>query len=237
MTTRMLGGTIAVAVALFATGCTETIDSKNLRTAGIAALIEVESTDGTSSEVVATLLTGGAQSNTYVDLSSGDAIYASAGGGDRVEMGVESTGVYQADFRVGAEGTEFVVSLERVDDDGAPRSAGTLPAPFALNPVPPEDASRAEAFTITWTGTSSDPMEIEVDGDCIFSDTFEVPGDPGSFTIPANELSATSSDKAETCNVTVSVTRSRTGDPDPAFDPESRVDLRQVRTTTFVSAP
>lgn len=230
--------TLAIGTAIFAFGCTETIDSQNLKTAGIAALIEAESTNGTSTRVVATLKTGGAQSNTYVDLSSGDAIFAAADGGEKVEMTAESSGVYQAEFGVGAADTEFVVSLEREADDPAPRSAGKLPAPFEIDPIATADVSRAEDLTITWTpaGGSGDEITIELDGNCVFIESFSVP-DSGSYTIPAGELKPTNEEMPETCVVDVEVRRTREGSADPIFDAESWVRLHQVRTDSFTSAP
>lgn len=229
--------TLAIGTAIFAFGCTETIDSQNLKTAGIAALIEATSTDGTSTTVIATLKTGGAQSNTYVDLSSGDAIFAE-GDGKKVEMQAQSTGVYEAEFGTGAADTEFKVMLEREADDSAPNSAGRLPAPFEIDPIATADVSRAEDLTITWdpAGGSGDEVDIEVDGNCIFIDSWTVP-DSGTHTIKAGDLKPTNSDMPESCSVEVEIRRTRSGSADPTFDSESWFRLHQVRTDSFTSAP
>src|SRR5262245_48768485 len=116
-------------------GCKETLDSKNIRTQGISATIEATADSETSTEVIATLLAGGNESNTYIDLNSGDKISAE-GNGELVVMTAESTGVYRAQFNTGEADVEFKVLLEREDDDDALGNSGTLPAPFALAKFP-----------------------------------------------------------------------------------------------------
>jgi hypothetical protein len=39
------------------------------------------------------------------------------------------------------------------------------------------------------------------------------------------------------CNVSVEIVRTARGTTDPAFDSDSRFELRQVRKTRFVSGP
>lgn len=224
-------GTLALA------GCTETIDSQNLKTAGIAALIRVTADSDQASTVVATLKAGGAQSNTYVDLGGGDRIFASAGG-DRIEMQAQSTGVYEAKFNTAAADTEFIVDLQRETEDDAPASRGTLPAPFALT-AGAATASRGEDITFTWTPSGlNDDMRLELNGSCIFLETIDVPGDMGTHTIPANTLKATGPmDAPPTCDITVEMTRVRKGQNDAIFDSESTFTLEQVRTAKFTSTP
>lgn len=237
MKSMYIQGTLAIAVALFGVGCTETVDSKNIRTAGIAALIDAESTDGTSTTVLAVLKTGGAQSNTYVNLSDGDRLVAE-GGGTRKEMTNQSSGEYEAEFATAAADTEFRISLERENDDPAPNSVGKIPAPFNVAAIPTGDHSRAQDLTITWDNSgTSDDMHIEANGSCIFIYSKDIPGDSGSFTITAGDLDSTNKDKPETCNVTLEITRSRNGTADPTYDSESWFHLRQVRTVKFTSAP
>src|SRR5687767_9404160 len=76
---KLCFATLTAGLALVSlTGCTETTSSKNIKTGGIAALIEVTATSESSSAVKATLKVGGDESNTYVDLDGTDRIYASA---------------------------------------------------------------------------------------------------------------------------------------------------------------
>src|SRR5690242_13416258 len=92
-------------------GCTETLDSKQLRTGGISATLEATAESESSTSLKATLKAGGDESNTYVILSAGDRISATADG-EEVEMSAESQGVYVAQFDVGAGDTEFKVLLD-----------------------------------------------------------------------------------------------------------------------------
>jgi hypothetical protein len=205
---------LAIASVGVLAGCTETLDSKNIKTAGISATIEATATSDSSTSVKATLKAGGDESNTYIDLSDGDAIFASADG-DKKEMSAESTGEYVASFGKANEGLAINVSLERADDDPAPKSDGTMPAPFTLDALPATPVSRAEDITITWSPTSSDSMSIHIDGSCIFFDDIDVPGDTGSFTIQGGTIDATNDEKMETCDITVDVSRTRGGTADP----------------------
>ena len=219
-------------------GCKETVDSQNIKTQGIAAIISATAETDAETRLIATLKVGGDESNTYVDLSSGDAIFAVTDD-KRVEMQAQETGVYEAEFNTAAAETEFTVDLQRADDDDAPASRGTLPAPFTLT-IGASQVSRAADITVTWTPSgSNDDVRLELNGSCIFLETIDVPGDSGSHTIPANTLKPTGSmdQPPPTCDVNVSMTRSRSGTVDSAFDSESSFVLRQVRTGKFTSTP
>ncbi|UQA55012.1 hypothetical protein [Polyangium aurulentum] len=219
------------------TGCTETIDSKNLRTQGIAATIRATATSDMETTLRATLRAGGDESNTYVALGGGDRIFA-MGGDKRVEMEAQSTGVYEAEFATGAADTPFKVDLQREGDDSAPNSAGTLPAPFSVTPLGTEPISRGSDLVIAWTpADDGDAMRIHLDGNCIFFENIDVPGDTGKHTIAADSLRPTNSMMPESCDVNVEITRSRTGKADTTFDSESSFVLEQVRRTSFTSAP
>ncbi|WP_437574540.1 hypothetical protein [Sorangium sp. So ce887] len=218
-------------------GCTETLDSKQIRTGGISATLEATAESASSTSLKATLKAGGDESNTYVILSAGDRISATADD-EEVEMRSESAGVYVAHFDVGEGGTEFTVRLDREDDDDAPDNAGTLPDPFELEALPKEPVPRGEDLTIAWSPSGSgDDMVIRVDGDCIFSKTFDVGGDTGTYTIEAGELDPTSSQEPETCDVDLVISRTRGGTTDKTLDPESSFELAQVREGRFTSAP
>jgi hypothetical protein len=236
MKTMHIHATAAIAAALFAFGCTESIDSKNIKTAGIAALIDATSTNGTATTVLVELKTGGAQSNTYVDLSDGDALSVEVDG-KTYEMSAEGNG-YEAEIPTGAADTEFKVSFQRRNDTSAPDSKGQMPAPFTLDDIPTGDHSRAEDLVITWdaASASASEMSIQLDGNCIFVETFEVP-DSGTYTVRGGELKATSDDMPKSCVVEVELRRTRKGTADVGYDSESWFRLHQVRTTSFTSAP
>ena len=217
--------------------CTvETVDSKNVRTGGIAALITANATTDAATTVRATLKVGGASSNTVVDLSGGDSIFATAND-KRLEMEAQGSGVYEIDFNTAVADTEFIVDLQRETDDDAPASKGTLPGPFSLV-VPNMTTARTQDLTITWSpADTKDDMTAELSGTCIFSRTYDIAGDTGTHTIKAGDLVSVNTDKPETCDINVEVKRSRKGTPDTVFDPDSSFILTQTRTAKFTSAP
>jgi hypothetical protein len=227
----------AIAVAVLGSACSATTSSRNIRTAGLVALIDVTAKDDSHATVSTSMVIGGASSNTYVVLEGGDRLYAEANG-DKHEMNATSDGEYEAKFDR-AEG-EYTVSLTRDVDAAAPKSSGTMPPPFQItsdfgdSPL----SRKKDSVTFTWTpGGSSSDVEIELEGDCIHSEHYNVGGDPGSFTIDPRKLEAWSSDKKKSCNVTVEISHTTHGTTDPAFDTDSSFELRQVRKTRFVSGP
>lgn len=232
--TWMLG---ALAIAALA-GCTETTSSENIKTGGIAALIEVTATSESSSSVKATLKVGGDESNTYVILDKGDELAATAAGGEPKSMSAQSEGVYEAEFGTGAADTEFVVDLKRPNDTPAPNSRGTLPAPFKIGALEDGKSRKTDPLDVTWDPSGSDDsMELEINGSCIFLYTKDIPGDSGSYTIEAGGLESTGGDKPETCDLDVKLSRKRSGSADPAYDNESYFHLAQVRKSKVTSAP
>lgn len=225
-----------VAVAALA-GCTETTSSENIKTGGIFAGIEVTATSESASTVKATLKVGGDESNTYVILDKGDEMVASAGG-DSKSMSAQSSGIYEAEFGTGADGTEFKVELKRPNDIPAPDSRGTLPAPFKVGTLEDNKSRKADDLAVTWDPSGTDDsMHVEVEGSCIFLYNKDIPGDSGSFTIKAGELDSTGGNMPETCDLNVTLTRSRNGTADSAYDNESWFHLKQIRKGKVTSAP
>ena len=240
-TSRIAFSVALLALALSA-GCKETVSSEFIKTGGIAMLTEVTAHSETDVTVRTELVVGGDESNTYVILQSGDRIYAAVDG-DPKEMDEVSEGVYKATFDVGAQDTEYSVMLRRDDEDDAEANSGTLPAPFEItSDLGSDPLSRMDDdVTLTWDPSGeSDDMSLEVDDDiggCIFSDDLDIAGDDGSYTIAAGTLESTSSQDPEECDVTATLSRERGGENDPILDGESSFVLRQVRSTTFASAP
>jgi hypothetical protein len=213
----------------------ETTSSNNIKTGGIAALIDVYADDDSKATVHVELKVGGSSSNTYVDLEGKDELKATVGDVTKT-LSVVDTGVYEATFSGVEEGTEFSVTLERPDDITAADNSGTLPAPFALDEPMSELSREKDELVVTWEPDSRDKMTLELDGDCIFGWDKDVP-DTGSYTLEAGTLDSTNDDKPEACDVEVDARRTRTGEADSAFDRESHFRLHQRRKTSFVSNP
>lgn len=226
-----------VVLALAGVACSATTSSRNIRTAGLVALLDVTAPDDQHAVVSSQLVIGGASSNTYVVLEGGDRLYAEAGG-ERRELNATSDGEYEAKFDR-AEG-EFVVSLARDVDEKAPKSSGRLPPPFQItSQFGDEPLSRKkDEVELRWTpGNSGSDVTISIEGDCIHREEFKVGGDPGSFAIAPKKITAWKSDTKKKCNVTVEIVQAARGTTDPAFDSDSRFELRQLRRTRFVSGP
>lgn len=218
-------------------GCGATTSSRNIRTAGVVALIDVASEEGDEAVVTTELVVGGASSNTSLVLEGGDTLSAKRGDDKRTLQAVGGD-EYQARFGGGSD--EFVVSFEREGDDDAPNTHGSLPAPFEItSEFDAKPLSRAkDTITLKWSPSGeSATVVVELDGDCTHHFKKEVGGDPGKFKIRPGDLTAWKSKKNEACNVDVTITRIATGKPDPALDPDTRMVLRRVRKTRLVSGP
>jgi hypothetical protein len=224
-------------IGLSALGCSkETTSSSNIKTGGIAALIDVNAFDDSNATVHVELRVGGSSSNTYVDLEGQDRLIATAAGKTKTLTAVD-TGVYEADFSDVEGGTEFSVTLDRPDDITADDNSGSLPDPFTLDD-PTSDLSRmSDDLTLTWApADTGDGMHVDIDGKCIFGYGHDM-SDTGSFVVAAGELDSTGGDKPETCDLTAKVERVRDGSADTAFDPESYFRLHQFRSGKFTSNP
>jgi len=226
-------------LGMLAMGCSkETTSSRNIRTNGIAALIDVYADTDTTATVHVELRVGGSSSNVYIGLDDGDQLTATAGDQKKTLTTTDEVGVYEANFSgVGAE-TAFGVVLDRPRDTSAPANSGTLPPPFTLD-KPTDDLSRKDdELEVTWSPSGTeDGMDFEFDGPCIFSLKTSPPDDSGSFILAKDTLDSTDDDKPERCKIKLNAQRSRSGSADGEFDNESYFRLHQRRSTTFVSAP
>jgi hypothetical protein len=231
-------GALPLLLGLLVMGCNskETTSSANIKTGGIAMLVDVYADTATKATVHVELRVGGSDSNTYVSLENGDELTATAGDESKV-MTARDTGVYEANFSGVAAETPFNVLLARPHDTSAADNSGALPAPFDLT-RPTEGLSRKDDdLEVTWAPFGTDDrMELELHGDCIW-DYSKSPSDVGSFVIGKGSLDSKGGDKPETCDITVDAQRWRPGTVDAAFDPESWFRLHQRRSTTFSSAP
>jgi hypothetical protein len=222
-------------IALSAAACSkETTSSKNIKTGGIAALIDVYADSDTKATVHVELRVGGSSSNTYVDLEGPDKLVATADDQEQT-LSPRDTGVYEGSFSGVGEDTQFTVTLDRGGDDTASDNSGSLPAPFTLEKPAGMLSRKADALDISWSPASSDKLKLEIDGDCIYGFDKGVP-DTGAYTVEAGKLESTGS-KPEACDLDVTATRSRDGSADAKFDPESWFRLHQRRHASFVSNP
>lgn len=242
MAFRRIGLTLATTGALCAlAGCKETTSSKYIRTPGISMAIEVVAKSASASTVTATLQVGG-PNGTYVILDESDELYAEADG-DRKQMHSVEQGVYEAKFSVADEDTEFVVGLDRDEDDDATDNHGMLPAPFDITSSFPDELSRADDdIEVTWDPSGlDDDMKIAIEdeiGGCIaFDERQNIGGDPGTYTVEKGTLESQDSDMPETCDATLTLSRSSKGATDSVLDSESTFVLMQLRSDVFASAP
>jgi len=224
-------------IGLSALGCSkETTSSKNIKTGGIAALIDVYAKTDTTATVHVKLVVGGSSSNAYVNLEGKDELSATVDDGEPKVLTAIDSGIYEANFKNVAEDSKFTVTLDRPDDETASENSGTLPAPFTLD-EPAGDLSREkDPLEVTWAPESSDSMNLEFHGDCIYTFGKDV-SDTGSYTVKANTLDSTGGNEPETCDLDLDAVRTREGSDDSKFDPESWFRLHQQRAVSFTSKP
>jgi hypothetical protein len=235
MVHRLAAATLLGVCALAA--CGTTASSKNIRTAGLVALIDITAERPDQSVVSANMVVGGRHSNTHVVLEDGDQLVASCDGEQHALSSV-GNGSYSARFARG-DG-EFIVALLRATDAAAPRNVGSLPAAFEITSTFGDaPISRAnETLTLTWTPGGTDAVvSIELEGDCIHSEEFQAGADQGRFTIEPGKLTAWKNQEQDSCNVAMRIVQTRHGEPDPALGADSSVVLRQIRAARFLSAP
>jgi len=220
--------------------CTS-LNSNDLATSGMSANMNVTA-DGTGQSRVSATLHVDNNATDYVNLTSGDSLTATALSQTRTMAQNNVLGIvsYDASFSsADASGTLYTIGLQRSKETSAPSSHCTLPSSFAISaPAPGAAYSRAnDAITVSYSnGGQPDPMSLSISG-CIsytlpFSDT-----SPGSVTIAKGALQAGSSSATGSCEVTLTITRSRAGTLDPAFGSGGAITCQQVRSVTFTSTP
>ena len=224
-------------VLAFAVGCGTTTSSSQIHTAQLVALIDITSEQTNEAVVSADIVVSGQRSNSHVVLEGDDHLEASSGAEQHPMLSV-GNGTYEARF---AHPTgNFAITLVRGVGVPAARSVGTLPATFEITASFGEQPfSRAnDALTLRWSpAESAADVTVELEGDCVHSEEFQVQGDPGSFVIEPGRLTAWKNQEQDACGVVLRVVRTCKGHPDPTLDSDSSVVLRQIRSTRFLSAP
>lgn len=238
----LIKGLALSAGCLWVGACAEDVDSSNVKTDGMFANFSVTGRENGQSEVRASILIGGSNSNTYAKLSAGDVLSATSGDETHVLTEVGGTlgdvHVYHATFDGAEEGQSFTVAFDREDDDSAPSSTSELPAPFAITaPAANAEISRAQALTVTWTPSTSEAVDIHLDGDCTIVQSHTASSDTGSYTFEADSIDTTASHEGDTCSMELTVSTRAAGTIDSAFGEGGRFPAIQERTVSFRSTP
>ncbi len=221
---------------LTALACTETVESSDVRTSGIFPEFRVVADGSGATQVSARLKVGGNDSNTYLDLQSGDRIEVSAGGVTHT-LNETNAHSYTASFDIDEPGTEFVFAFLRSEqDESAPRSVVTLPDPFALQMTSTEVSRAGGQVGFSWDPPGSGNLRWDVDGDCVWDDRGET-ADDGSHSLSSDDLRALASRADETCAVQLTLERGRGGSIDSAFSEGGEAVAYQQRVQTFTSMP
>jgi hypothetical protein len=223
-------------------GCSVT-QSADLATSGMAASITVTADDSGTANVTTRLSTD-ANSLDSIQLSAGDTLVASAGSQSQSMSYIDVLDdlVYSATFQgAGADGTAFNVALNRSRYVSAPSSTVTLPKPFNVTaPASTATFSRTkDDITVTYdtTGTS-DPMTWSVSSECSNGGSGTVANDAGTFVIAKGSLVAQDpKTQAMTCQLSITLKRTRTGSVDRAYGYGGTITAAQQRTVNFNSAP
>jgi hypothetical protein len=227
-----------LALAL-APACTTT-DSDNILVSGMYASIRAQA-DGTgSTELTATLYLGQPIDLVFIELHGGDRLIAHHADQAKVmaEQTILGTVSHHTTFAGDADNSEYEVELQRSVDRGAPSSIVTLPPRFTLDAV--ATTSRAAPLTMTWAPSAgTDPMRWQAAGSCIESAGGMIAGgDPGAVTIPGSTLrKQMGAQIADSCQVTLTVSRARDGDLDLNYGKGGDISGVQVRSRTFTSMP
>jgi hypothetical protein len=219
-------------------GCTETVDSSDVRTGGVYAELQAVS-DGSGTVVKAKLKVGGDDSNTFLDLNGADQLTAKVEDEKKELTGDDQT--YSASFEADSGGTEIEVAFLRGEEDvDAPSSTVSLPEPFTIGGVKSgAKISRTDAVVITWDpADTDDKMKWTLDGNCVDLEFDNDEADDGELTLPAGRIEASfEDDETKSCKVTLTMDRVRSGHVDKNFGEGGEFLGIQRRSISFVSAP
>src|SRR5690606_446289 len=111
-------------------------------------------------------------------------------------------------------------------------SIATLPEPFVIaSPEPGATYPFGEDLTVTWDASEAgDDMEIKIESNCLQDRLERLDGDPGTYTIPAEELTPAMEPTNLPCELTVIVRRVREGFVDANFGEGGTFEATQERT-------
>lgn len=248
MNRQRTAAVIGMAASLALVAC-EKVDSGDVATDAVYAELRATADGSGNTELYAALKTGGANSNTFLDLITGDELLGYQDTTAQV-MGEQSLGNarwYTTAYAIDAADTPFRIAFLRTQTPehncnavSAPQSNVTLPSPFNITgPAANTTFSRAaDDVVVTWdTSGQADPMSWVMAGDCIEIRAGDINGDPGTLTIAANQFVALQDHETETCSVTISIRRIRGGTVDPNYGEGGEFLGRQLREIDVLSAP
>jgi hypothetical protein len=218
-------------------GCNRVVPSTELETRQIRAELRAFAR-GPEETVVRAYFLSASRWPDSLALGEGDQLWAEIGG-RRVALGPDPelpSPDYIARFPAVQEGEAYRFRLDRRHGAPAPDSSGVFPAPFDLEPIEGR-RSRARALEVRWTPAASDPMEVQLDGECVALAVFEVQKDRGGFTVPAHGLRRRGRSGPDSCEVELVVRRLRAGRIDPALNANSSLLSGQERSLKFFSVP
>jgi hypothetical protein len=237
-----LGLVFAVSISAPLAACTS-VDSDNILTSGMYADIRATATGDGDTTVRTTLYLENPGSLNFIELEGGDQLIAYAPDGDsQIMRQAQFLGItnYSARFEIDDSGSEFIVELSRIVDEGAPDSRVFLPEGFdILNPEDEAYSRAADDIVLEWDPfDTGDDMDVVVTGNCIQTYSVGVEGDPGVAVIEAGSLVKSEGDTVpDDCDLVVEITRSTPGDVDPAYGFGGVARGQQVRTVGVVSSP
>jgi hypothetical protein len=232
---------LSFAVVAMFFGC-QTVSASDFKTSEITANMSATSTGDGTTTVNATFRKG-AISLTFIELTSDDTLTATSGQTTKTLSETSLLGLvtYSANLPVDGEGTQFIVSLARKKDSGAPSSVATLPTAFTLEPVS-GTFSRADAGpTFNWSPGGTDTMTLSISGDCIDTYATTLPDSATTYALSAGVLHKRTNPDGGTavgdnCDATATLDRTKNGTLDSAFAGGSMQGV-QRRTATFGTAP
>jgi hypothetical protein len=235
---------VSLSALLACAACTD-LQSADLKTAGMSANMTVQVDDSGQTTASATLNVDD-NSTDFVTLSSGDSLTTSVAG--QTQTMTENDALNDVSYSTTfsneeASGLVYTIAFNRSSGNtSAPSSTCTLPAPFTIaSPTTSGSFSRATAdIEVNYgSGGSSDGVQYTVQGACVQGPLAqELDGDPGTFTIPHGAITPNSpSQSSQTCSVTLTITRTRMGQLDPAYGSGGQIECLQARSVTFESTP
>lgn len=237
-----------IAIAMLS-GCSEDVDSEDIRTSGIYAAINVTSHSSDQSEVEVALKVGGGNSNTYINLTGGDTLTASLNGGTPQNLGAylpdalnPAKKIYVTTFNdpnAGITNSQFTIAFNRPNDTEAPSSVVSMPATlanFAHNAGSAAVSRLNDDIIFTWaTEGLSNPLTLKVEGSCLSNYTNSSVTDNGSFTINAGTLNLLGD--TTNCVATAKLSINQGGNLDPNYGEGGYIKAHKVVSTSFLSAP